>query len=505
MSSYRAEGTGLLIIPFLAAQLMKYLNLNSLPQINHNCDNQELIVKVKSMLPTKRAWWWNDVTDSDLICETLHWGQQIQWNPRWERGHPERRIADRRLWSNSEWGNHFADSLAGEAWDLHPTQYQHNPYAPILPHAQSLQLQLPDGTINGKIKQHLPSIINTRVGIQQLARYIHYSEEQLNLIDWDNYQISSKAFTSTALSRAHACKAFNNQWYTDALANKYNQSLSPTCRCCQSHKSETIAHIIGCTSRAPTHEEFRPQVTAHFRAHRIGDHLLYALELGIEIVVSDIDSHRGERWRGNHEGSDVEQRVATFLDDDTVSEQIKEAFSSQVLLGWEDAFQGRFSIKWSAIRTPEDTKWIPGFLKILMNWSRACWSKRRQTLFGEKKDRYRLQRERLFQHVHNWYDAPREERILAKSKLEPREQILKKNNDAIAKWLDRRYTDRAKQLKSINNKSGQTSLLSYFIPAEIRREHNQAFQTRIQEARRASLPTSSNTVDGDQSSEEPPD
>ncbi len=107
--------------------------------------------------------------------------------------------------------------------------------------------------------------------------------------------------------------------------------------------------------------------------------------------------------------------------------------------------------------------------------------------------------------MHNWYDAPREERILAKSKLEPREQILKKNNDAIAKWLDRRYADRAKQLKSITSKLGQTSLLRYFIPAETRREHNQAFQTRIQEARRASLPTSSNTVDGDQSSEDPPD
>ena len=155
---------------------------------------------------------------------------------------------------------------------------------------------------------------------------------------------------------------------------------------------------------------------------------------------------------------------------------------------------------WSAIVLIKQTKTL-----CIYDWSRACWSKRRQTLFGEKKDRYRLQRERLFQHVHNWYDAPREERILAKSKLEPRDFFLKKNNNVIAKWLDRRYADRAKQLKSINNKSGQTSLLSYFIPAEIRREHNQAFQTRIQEARRASLPTSSNTVDGDQSSEDPPD
>ena len=198
-------------------------------------------------------------------------------------------------------------------------KYQSNPCAPMMPHAQSLQVQLPDGTISGKIKQKLPPIINTKIGLQQLARYIHYSDEQMINIDWPNYHISSKSSTSTALSRAHACKAFNNQWYTDALAHKYNSDLSPTCRCCQSNRNETIAHIIGCPSRAQTHDEFHPQVTAHFQACRIGDHLLSALELGIEIVLSDTDSHRGETWRGNVEGSDVEQRVASFLDGNTVS------------------------------------------------------------------------------------------------------------------------------------------------------------------------------------------
>ena len=55
-----------------------------------------------------------------------------------------------------------------------------------------------------------------------------------------------------------------------------------------------------------------------------------------------IESHRGENWRGSEEGSKIERRIATFLDDDTVSAQVKDDFSSQVLLGWEDAFQGRF-------------------------------------------------------------------------------------------------------------------------------------------------------------------
>ena len=47
--------------------------------------------------------------------------------------------------------------------------------------------------------------------------------------------------------------------------------------------------------------------------------------------------------------------------------------------------------------------------------------------------------------------------------------------------------------------------LSFLLPVETRRQNNSSFQTRLQEVRRANLPTSSNTVDGDQSSEEPPD
>ena len=114
----------------------------------------------------------------------------------------------------------------------------------------------------------------------------------------------------------------------------------------------------------------------------------------------------------------------------------------------------RFSLKWSAINTPENTKWIPGFLKILMNWSRACWSNRRQTLFGSRKDRYKLQQTRLHQHVNNWYNAPREEILIDTSKLAAHELFMRKTNDAIAKWLDRRYEARAKTMKALKRNTG---------------------------------------------------
>ena len=113
----------------------------------------------------------------------------------------------------------------------------------------------------------------------------------------------------------------------------------------------------------------------------------------------------------------------------------------------------------------------------------------------------KLQQTRLYQHVNNWYDAPREEILIDKSKLATCGLSMRKTNDAIAKWLDRQSEDHAKLMKTLKQTTGQLSIFSYLIPAENRRQNNQAFQTRIQEAKRASFSTSSNTVGGDQSSE----
>ena len=95
--------------------------------------------------------------------------------------------------------------------------------------------------------------------------------------------------------------------------------------------------------------------------------------------------------------------------------------------------------------------------------------------------------------------------MIDKLKLEARELILRKTKNAIAKWLDRRYEYYAKLMKTLKQNTGQMSIFRFLLPAENRRQHNQAFQTRIQEAIQANLPTSSNMVDGDQSLEEPLD
>ena len=45
------------------------------------------------------------------------------------------------------------------------------------------------------------------------------------------------------------------------------------------------------------------------------------------------ESHREENGRGNPEGSEIEQKVVLFINNDTTYKHIKEVFSSQVLLG----------------------------------------------------------------------------------------------------------------------------------------------------------------------------
>ena len=221
-------------------------------------------------------------------------------------------------------------------------------FAPQLPHAASLALHLPDGSIHGNIKRILPPIITTAQGRQQLARYIHYTANQLEEIDWDLLQICSTSFTSTALARFHFCKAFNNQWYTEAQAHKFNDALDPTCRCCHS-SSESIAHVFACPSRVTLHEKYKSSITKILQTYQIDGSLLRALELGfrLHVICSNEDTHRGSlHWRGNEEGPEIERQVHQFYADTNVTEEAKNAFASQTFLGWENALQGRFSRAW---------------------------------------------------------------------------------------------------------------------------------------------------------------
>jgi len=148
------------------------------------------------------------------LAESAHQAPGTNHTFMWEKGHPERH-KERANWSPSEWRNFFADGLAEAIGSS-------SQFAPQLPNASSLMLHLPDGSLHGNIKRILPPIITSTNGCRQLACYIHYDNEQVEEVDWDLLQLCSTSFTSSALARFHFCKSFNNHWYMNAQANKYN-------------------------------------------------------------------------------------------------------------------------------------------------------------------------------------------------------------------------------------------------------------------------------------------
>ena len=185
----------------------------------------------------------------------------------------------------------------------------------------------------------------------------------------------------------------------------------------------------------------------------------------------------------------------------------------QEIISWEDALLGRFSTAWQALSP--DKNWRKPLLLELMNWGRESWSSRCTHLFGLKKDQYSLRRHRLQQEVHVWYNSPFAESLLPRTSF-PLDvnQVLRRHNEGIAQWLDEQHNRRKEVYSRTSRRTGQLSIIGFCGSTESRRQHNTSFQTRLQEARKASLPTvteTSNTNDGDRSldghppGEEPPD
>ena len=95
-----------------------------------------------------------------------------------------------------------------------------------------------------------------------------------------------------------------------------------------------------------------------------------------------------------------------------------------------------------------------------------------------------------------------------------RNHVLRRHNEGIARWLNEQHNRRKEVSTRTTIRTGQLSIIGFCGSTESRRQHNNNFQTRLQEARKAilsTIPETSNTSDGDRSpeghppEEEPPD
>ena len=114
-----------------------------------------------------------------------------------------------------------------------------------------------------------------------------------------------------------------------------------------------------------------------------------------------------------------------------------------------------------------------------------------------------------------WYDSPFSESLLSRQSFpSDRNHVLRHHNEGIARWLDEQHNRRKEVSTRTTRRTGQLLIIGFCGSTESHRQHNSNFQTHLQEARKATLPTQpamSNTSDGDclpdghPPAEEPPD
>ena len=199
---------------------------------------------------------------------------------------------------------------------------------------------------------------------------VKYTSALMSFIDYQAMNTGSKKFRSSPYARVHWAKYQGQQWYTEEKANKVDSTISPTRRCCDEGKIETIRHVIQCKSRAQIHEQKKKQFTDLMRQVEMPNDTLKLLEGGIDVVLSGGETYRGEHWHDTDNIAHNDERIKTLQEDTSLREDAKEAFIQQMEMSWEHLFMGRMAIGWRSA-TEKLKPWITKFMNLMIEWGRS--------------------------------------------------------------------------------------------------------------------------------------
>ena len=100
----------------------------------------------------------------------------------------------------------------------------------------------------------------------------------------------------------------------------------------------------------------------------VPNYLLNLFEAGIELTLIDGDTHSGEDWNGNINGSTMDRTIWELLYDDTIPQQYKTVFQQQMKLGWEHLFMGKMASRWKQC-WPDKKHWHSSIAHTFMEWA----------------------------------------------------------------------------------------------------------------------------------------
>ena len=210
---------------------------------------------------------------------------------------------------------------------------------------------------------------------------------------------------------------------------------------CNRGDDETILHILRCPSRREVHLEHKETYVRIIRDIKAINHLLHLFEVGIEVALLDSDTHSGEDWNSNPNGSTIDRKYRNYY-----------------LMKWSHIStkrrsNGRWSwdgntCSWKRWRADgniagQTKNWCLSIAQTFMEWGRTYWSHQNSILYGERKDQYKITRMRLKSEAQVWMDAPVVETLIPIQWDWWKWKLLKKAaNSDIAFWLVRNKTEK---------------------------------------------------------------
>ena len=118
--------------------------------------------------------------------------------------------------------------------------------------------------------------------------------------------------------------------------------------------------------------------------------------------------------------------MKALLEDTSFREDANGAFIQQMKIGWEELRSATKKLK----------PWTTKFMNLMNEWGRSCWTAGNGIVYGEKRQRYTLERKRLQKEARVYLYAPKEETLVPIENIRAtRKNVRKLSNIEIANWI----------------------------------------------------------------------
>jgi len=325
ISSYRAEGYGLLsVLRFIILMRIEY-TITVPWEVTILCDNESMVKNCKKHQDPTTVYPNSTLgSDWDIIVEI--WQALKELGPlckpifKHVKGHQDRSTPYPAL-SLSAQLNVDADHLADNFMATH--QDKEYSRVTLLPTA-SCQLNLAPGTATFKMKRELRLARTTEPMIAHLCKRNNWTRDVFDSIDWTAH---GRALNRQSKHETTFVKYLNGILPVGRIVHRYDKKYPPECPSCPHTTEETIGHLHLC--QALSRDQWRRKTMTEVRKHlETSETPLPVIDLFLQGLHSVLH--------------------ATPRTDIIVPAGLEPIAAAQQAIGWDQILSGRLALAWQS-------------------------------------------------------------------------------------------------------------------------------------------------------------